>query len=135
MFTVQTMCRHLFLCLIIMLNTGERTNSNGCPVQQNKPIGKLMSITAIPCVCQSTKSSQRKKSSPSRWSSNGKFKKVWWRKSQIMNPAINNSSVKCLRNCRKFYRYLYSTQKSHLELAKIGNPEFKYHRLRALRFY
>lgn len=32
-----------------------RTNSNGCPVQQNKPIGKLMSRTAIPCVCQSTK--------------------------------------------------------------------------------
>lgn len=24
LFTVQTMCRHLFLCLIIMLNTGEQ---------------------------------------------------------------------------------------------------------------
>lgn len=135
MFTVQTMCRHLFLCLIIMLNTGEEqipTDVQFSKINQsaNWWVERLFLVCA-----KAQKSSQRKKSSLSWWSSNGKFKKVWWRKSQIMNPSINNSSVKCLRNCRTFYRYLYSTQKSHLELAKIGNPEFKYHRLRALRFY
>lgn len=63
-----------------------------------------MSATAIPCACVPNvkKGSQRKKCSPIAGGVRMENSKVRLRKSQIMNPSINNSSVKCLRNCRKF---------------------------------
>lgn len=61
LFTVQTMCRHLFLCLIIMLNTGEEqipTDVQFSKINQsaNWWVERLFLVCA-----KAQKSSQRKK--------------------------------------------------------------------------